>query len=326
VTRLALIGLIAAVAACGKFQDPNVVVDLRVLAIDADPADQLVDVDLTKRIDPLEILGQLVPTKVCALVADPVQDRRLVWSMRLCQYGDGERCDEDSAYPIANGTIDDPDTTMPEPQLCATVMPDQNLLGVYLGALKGDTLQGLGGVDAELELRVGGELDVRSDDEFVAKDMRISPRIPTTRVPNQNPYLDHIDAAIEDNPPVALPLGRCVDQMTPYEMPPATKVRLLPVEPGGVREVYQVPTLDRMVQTFTETLTYQWVASAGSFSAGTTGGKRDITGNAPALFTDFKSPSVKDLMGEPMDISVWIVQRDERLGLHWYESCIRVVP
>jgi hypothetical protein len=25
-------------------------------------------------------------------------------------------------------------------------------------------------------------------------------------------------------------------------------------------------------------------------------------------------------------VSLWIIQRDERLGVHWYESCIRVTP
>ena len=28
----------------------------------------------------------------------------------------------------------------------------------------------------------------------------------------------------------------------------------------------------------------------------------------------------------PTDVDVWVIQRDERLGVRWYESCIRVVP
>ena len=76
---------------------------------------------------------------------------------------------------------------------------------------------------------------------------------------------------------------------------------------------------------FTESLTYQWLATAGGFSAGTTGGPRDITGNPVPLFTDYRAPLADDLTG-PTDITLWIVQRDERLGAVWYETCIRVVP
>jgi hypothetical protein len=25
-------------------------------------------------------------------------------------------------------------------------------------------------------------------------------------------------------------------------------------------------------------------------------------------------------------VTIWIVQRDERLGVHWYEACVRVTP
>jgi hypothetical protein len=80
-----------------------------------------------------------------------------------------------------------------------------------------------------------------------------------------------------------------------------------------------------MSRMFTESLTYQWLASAGHFSAGTTGGTRDAFGNPPPLFTDWTAPAAKDLDG-PTDVSFWFVQRDERLGLAWYEACVRVVP
>ena len=43
------------------------------------------------------------------------------------------------------------------------------------------------------------------------------------------------------------------------------------------------------------------------------------------LFTDWTAPSAKDLDG-PTDVSFWFIQRDERLGLTWYEACVRVVP
>jgi hypothetical protein len=94
-----------------------------------------------------------------------------------------------------------------------------------------------------------------------------------------------------------------------------------------------VPTLDGRSETFTESLTYQWIASAGGFSRGSTGGPRDLSGNPPPLFSDFKSPATSDLADQSdvqsegsNNVALWIIQRDERLGVHWYESCIHVAP
>ena len=64
VRRAIFVGL-AALAGCGRFQDPNVVVDLRVLAMMATPPDQVIDVDLTGPVMPQDLLAQLVPTEVC---------------------------------------------------------------------------------------------------------------------------------------------------------------------------------------------------------------------------------------------------------------------
>jgi hypothetical protein len=316
----------ALAAGCGRFQDPNVVVDLRTLAIRAEPPDQVIDVDLTQPVTPGALLAQLVPTEVCALIADPGADRRLLWSMTLCSLASNDRCDDDGPEVlIGMGLSDDPETTVPEPRMCATIQPDANLLALIAFVVQGDTLHGLGGVNYGVLLRVGGENGDRDLDQYAAKTLAVSPRIPAARAANHNPTLDRITGALEDGTPATLPLGRCADNPAPYALAPATKLRLLPVEPAGAREVYTVPTLDGRSQTFTESLTYQWTAGAGGFSRGMTGGPRDLSGNPPPLFSDFKSPAASDL-DKPTDISLWIIQRDERLGVQWYESCIRVAP
>jgi hypothetical protein len=324
---LAIAATLAATAAgCGRFQDPNVVVDLRTLAMRADPPDQVIDVDLTQPVMPAALLAQLVPTRVCALVADPAIDRRLLWSMTLCSLLSTERCDDGGPEVLLGmGLSDDPETTVPEPGMCVTVMPDANLLALLAFIVQGDTLHGLGGIDYGVVLRVGGENGNRDLDQYAAKTLAVSPRIPATRAANHNPTLDRIDAALEDGTPVTLPFGRCADNPAPRALAPATKLRLLPIEAAGAREVYTVPTLDGHSETFTESLTYQWIAGAGGFSRGTTGGPRDLTGNPPPLFSDFKSPAASDLDGST-DIPLWIIQRDERLGVQWYESCLRVAP
>jgi hypothetical protein len=313
----------ALAAACDSFQDPNVVVDLRILAMTASPPDQVLDVDLTQPPMAADLLAKLVQTEVCALVADPTLDRRLAWSMTMCPGTGGARCDVDDEVPLGSGVLDDPDSAVPAPRMCVTIPPDARLLGVLLKWLEDDSLRGLGGVDYSVQLRVGGEDGDRELDQYATKTVRVAPRIPMARAANANPTAS-FEAALEDQPGVALALGRCVDNPSPLTVAPRTKLRLTPIEPDGAREVYVVPTLDGKSQTFTESLTYQWVASHGGFSSGSTGGPRDVSGNPAPLFTDFTAPAAEDLEGTT-DIVLWIVQRDERLGETWYEACVRVV-
>ena len=326
--------LFVLLAACGSFQDPDIVVDIRVIALDSTVPEQVIDVDLTNP-NLGDVESQLVTTQVCALVADPNFSRRLHWSMTLCPFAEDERCvDGDPQELIGMGVEDDPDITVPEPTMCATVPVDGTLIAVLMNALSGDGLDGLQGVDYEVQLRVGGEGGDPTLDLFAAKTLQVAARNPPNRVANENPYLDHVEIAVGDpdsedlSTPVTLPLGRCVDQASPFVVAAGQKaLRFNPIEPPGVRETYVIPTLDGHAETFTESLTYQWTATTGEFDNGSTGGPDDpLSGNPPPLFTNWFAPSTTELKGKPMDVSLWIVQRDERYGVHWYESCVHVQP
>jgi hypothetical protein len=346
VKRLVLIAL----AGCATFEDPNIVIDIRALAMHATVPEQIVDIDLNNPPQPEELLQQLVPSTVCMLVADPTNMRRLRWTMTLCPYGDGERCDDDHPQTvIGQGIADDPETSnfdvapktcadqadarqsdptvvVPDGCACATVNPDGNLLGVLLDALDNDPLKGFQGLDYEVMLRVGGEGGDPDLDQYAAKGLRIAARIPSTRTANNNPSMRQLQGQFEGNDPFLLELGRCADNPLPmHEIPPNTKINLFPVESGGARETYVLPTLDGGSEMFTEALTYQWVASGGGLSRGDTGGPHDAFGNDAPLDTDWTSPPADKLDG-PTDFTIWIVQRDERLGVSWYETCMRVVP
>jgi hypothetical protein len=312
-------------AACASFEDENIVLDMRVLAMRASAPEQVIDVDLANPPQPADLLAQLVPSEMCALVADPARDRRIRWSMTLCILDSDQRCDSDATLKLASGIAADPDTAQPAPRLCATVQPDGGLLAVLLEAAEGDPLAALGGIEYGISLAVGGEGDDPALDQLAGKRMRVVPRIPAARSANTNPSLAQLEATIKGGEPFALAPGRCVEQAAPVELRPEQEMRITPIEAPGAREVYVVPRLDGEQQTFTESLTYQWLASAGSLSSGSTGGPRDVAGNPAPLFTDYKAPKAEDLSG-PTDVSLWIIQRDERLGAAWYESCVRVVP
>jgi hypothetical protein len=329
-TRVAIVAVLAAgVGACNKFQDPNIVVDLRVIAMTASVPEQVIDVDLAHPPPAAQLLAQLVPSEVCALVADPSFDgRRLRWSMTLCPPTADDRCDDGRPLAvIGSGVIEDPDLTVPEPRMCATIQPDGNLLAVVADAVQNDSLNGFGGEPYMVSLKVGGEGADPALDLFAAKAVQVAARIPATRTPNHNPTITRYDVTpASGGDPFPLAFGRCVDQAAPLVVKPGDKLRILPIEPDGAREVYVVPTLDGGGEMFTENLSYQWTAGAGGFSSGKTGGPRDRFGNYPPLFREWTAPSKSDLAGaSTLDVPIWIVQRDERLGAVWYESCARVV-
>ncbi|HWM86618.1 MAG TPA: hypothetical protein VNO33_12290, partial [Kofleriaceae bacterium] len=80
----------AAVAACTDFEDPEVVVDMRVLGMRAEPPEIVVPYDPQ---DPTRVnLADLVPVEICALVADPADGRGLDYSMSLCRPTSSGRC------------------------------------------------------------------------------------------------------------------------------------------------------------------------------------------------------------------------------------------
>jgi hypothetical protein len=314
--------------ACTTFEDPDIVIDMRILAMAADIPDQVVEIDVSMgEPDPVDVLDQLVPATMCALVADPLFDRRLRYSMTLCQRCAEGCCEGTPSKVIATGVVDDPDTAVPAPQICGTVEPDGNLLGVVLPILEDDVFRGIGGIYYGVVLKVGGEDEDPALDLIGGKSLRINPKFPPELTANVNPTIDHFDAAKDGVDPMPMPMGRCVEQTEPLTLVPTQRVRITPIEPpdGSARETYVTPTLDGGSETFTESLTYQWMAGAGGFSSGSTGGPRDISGNPAPLFTDFRAPRADDLDG-PTDIPLWIVQRDERLGAVWYETCVRVVP
>jgi hypothetical protein len=323
--------LLLALTACASFESEQIVIDTRILAMSATVPDQVVDVDLSMgEPNPTELLDQLVPTTMCALVGDPTNDRRLRYSMTLCQRCEEGCCEDSPVVDLAQGVIEDPELAIPRPEMCATVEPDGNLLGLLLHVFENADFGGAAGLDYGVVLRVRGEDEDPTLDLIGGKTLRVKPRFPAEVTANTNPTLDGFDAEPYTadgrvDEPVPLPMGRCVEQTAPLTLVPTQRVRITPVETEGTRETYVVPTIDGIGQTFTEALTYQWLAGAGGYSSGNTGGPRDVSGSPAPLFTEFRAPSADTLDG-PTDIPIWIVQRDERLGSTWYEGCIRVVP
>jgi hypothetical protein len=313
--------LILFVAACGKFEDPAIVLDLRPISISADLPEQVVTVDAMTQ--PEDILPQLRDAHLTVVISDLNFQRRIRWHAELCWTDDEERCDRSGPWAVlGDGVWDDPDVA-PAPTI--TVPADANLLGILVDELDNDTLHGLGGLTYGLSLRIGGEDADPALDQYLSKELQVSPAIPVGRTPNQNPTLDAIATEVDGGEAFPLLLGRCEDQPVPLVITPGQKVRFEPQENAATREVYTVPALDGTTRTFTEAVTYQWLATAGKFSDGTTGGGHDAFGNLKPVHTDWTAPSADKIDGLT-DVSLWIIQRDERLGVSLYEACVRVQP
>lgn len=322
------LALAAVLGGCTTFEDPDIVIDLRAIAMWSDKPEQIVDVDLANPQQPAMLLQQLESATVCALVADPGQDRSLRYTLTLCSHGGDYRCSPDADTVIGSGIVNDPETSPTPVEMCARIDANGNLLGVLLDTLEGDVLGGLGGVDYLVQLAVGGADADPAQDQFAAKWLRVAPRIPAARQANQNPAIDRLEATVERSDVVTLDVSanaRCAVGRPSLTVRARDSVRFTPIEAPGAREPYVVPTLDGSTRMFTESLTYQWIASAGGFSQGSTGGPRDVSGNEQPLFTDWRAPSAASLAG-PTDVTIWMIQRDERLGVTVYETCVHVVP
>jgi hypothetical protein len=308
---------------CGSFEDPQIVIDLRVLGMTAEPPEQVVPIDPQNPPSDPEELG-LVDAEVCSLVSDPGATRRLSWKMTVCAPNDEARCNqpERPSFELGHGTLDDPETAATAQVACATLPADPGLLIVIEDAIALDSLAGFSHIDVQVELQVTPEDDPEAT-VFAAKEVRYAAQLPADRVANHNPTLTRVDIEVQDRDPRPLPLGRCAEMAAPLRIAPGASLPLLPVEPDGVREDYVVPTFDGGSRMFTEALTYQWFATAGSWSRDGTGGPRDASGMFPPLGSTWTAPA--DITADT-DVSLWLIQRDERLGQAWFESCVRVTP
>lgn len=334
-TRRALALVICVLSGCTTFEDPSIVLDLRIIAMTASldrtvtaggfGPEQVVEIDFAKP-DPIAILAQLQPTEVCGIVADPAAERALRWKMSVCILGLDNRCDLDHpVIDLGSGELDDPDESTTQKRACATLYPDQKLLTILREAVEANPVQALGGVEYGVVMEVDDPL-VPGSAVFGAKHLRVAAPIPVTRRANLNPYVDYLDAAVA-TVGISIPRMRCADPETLGlqipEVDGGDVVTLFPVEPESTREVYFAPTLSGGTERVTETLTYQWLAGEGSFSDETTGGGHDILGNQSLLGTEWRAPRG---LSAPTKISIWMVQRDERYGASVLETCIRVIP
>ncbi|WP_428263313.1 hypothetical protein [Haliangium sp.] len=333
----------AAGASCGNFELPSLVLDLRILGMISEPPEVIVP------LTPDSDLGDLprVDVSVCALVSDPNADRRLSYRMTACWPTESLRCDDPAraAFPLA-GTAAEPWVSIDDPEqasgpdggpveVCGllranSVLPalllDQIEVAGSLEAVAAEAAGAGGNIDVQVELAVRGADEDEELAQYGSKRARFGLPLPPERVANQNPGMDDLMATVEDAAAVSAPVARCGDSSAPLEVRAGEVVEFEPVEAEGAREDYLVPTFDGGARMFTENLRYAWFATRGGWQREVSGGPRDFAGNEPPLSSEWTAPANPDVVGDGLEVRIWVVQRDERGGQSWRETCVRVLP
>ncbi len=306
--------LAAASSACeANFEPQSIVIDLRVLAMQANPPEVIVDVD-PRHPDPSQLT--IPDVHLRALVADPGPTRRLAWHALACAPTGTGRCSlivdpEDPHAPILDlggGVIEDPEDLPAAPGVDILFHATPELL---MTAIDAAPLGGIDGVVVQIELRVAPEGDSDEKDAVYAeKGVVFTPRLPMDKQANRNPTLTDMTA---DGAPWSA--SDCT-----IVVAPGAEVDLMPIEDPMDLEVYQLERVDGGADSFMESLRYQWFATAGEFSDDQTGGPKSIFGEIPNLDTKWTAPA----MAGP--VSFYVVQRDERGGATWVQRCLTVGP
>jgi len=214
---------IVALIGCSDFEKPQIVIDLRPLAIVANPSEVVLDVDLdAPNIIESVDLSDLVNVELCGLIADPAADRRINYRFTACEPTRSFRCDEpddpdDIKIEFGSGSIDDPETSATEQPMCSTLQVTPVLESLLMKMVEQDPRRIVEGVDVQIELRVETE---GPDPEiaYARKSARYSARLPIDRVANLNPTVDAFMVTREDGSEETLPLGRCVDVAEPLRI------------------------------------------------------------------------------------------------------------
>lgn len=288
-TRLGIaIAIALATAGCSiDFDSPSEVVDLRTLAIQAEPPELLVT-------------GAIPEVTLRALVVDPRQvDREVTTSWQACGTTTGHRCAE-APYSLDLGG-----GAASLPVLEARLVVTRDLLE---SVQQLDTLRGFGGLPITVELAVeagdaGAEISIK---QVIAQAL-----LPTGTAPNANPS---VPALLRDD--VAWP-----EDEVPA-VAPGTELVVEPLALEGDAETYSVYRFDLQVEELHEYLAYRFFATDGSWNRGETGGPPDAISTETTLASRWTAPDEPPADGAA--VRLWVVVRDGRGGLAWTTREVRV--
>jgi hypothetical protein len=349
-----------ALGACASFDDPSTVKDLRVLAVAAEPSEIiLMPADPSSTTPP-----PIPPITLSPLVADPNGGGRAITvTVTACANDPGAPAPPGNTGDPTRSPAGGPRTTVgsalcdgapTEIAIADEVALAQDGGGGAAGtaaivaqltpawiadAFTRDVFPGPdgkihGGFD--LGMPVVFQLRVRAGDREIDAIKRVifwSHPIDDAQRANTTPVIGGVTAYDRRDPTTAEPLPDAVvplDQGTPLAVPEDG----LWIDPApAAAESYETVVLDRVTGTPTpdtiprETLTYQFFATAGTFSPFETSSEPPpgVTVTRVHIESKYHPPPPKD-RPDGAAVTIWIVVRDDRGGVSWLQRSLDAPP
>jgi len=298
----ALAAGLLALSACGNFQDPTTIVDLRVLAVDTDPSeiilDTTVDLSTTPPSYTLDEASDLA-FRVQPLLVDPPADaagKTVTWTLVACPnnpYGAPPPSGQGGAMTFggARSTVgsdlcpDDPTLTWPlvtqadnaQAGDTLTVRIDPaNLVTAFSRDIYVDQFgQFHGGFDLgePLALQLTAT-DGTTTVTAVKRELFWATRISPDQQPNQTPIIPLVLTYPDRDPATAEPVGAVTPLLDgePALVAPGGQLWLQPIMPAGTAEPYVTTVIDPGTHLAVpdhvdrERIRYAFYATAGFFS------------------------------------------------------------
>ena len=244
-SMLLALGLCAAPACTPSFELLEVVSDLRVFAIKAEPPEALIDVDG----------GTVEDVQVTALVADPAHGAQKVTVVpTLCLPSDGARCVK-TARQLASLTRAQGEVSFSLTAQVLATNPVPDVASLLRDAVADDKLKGLGGVRLQLMLGVSDDLDLHGQ-QTALKTLLFSPK----DLPPGNPNKNHNPIALgvtlidlDTKQPIAAPASG-----EPLTLFVNRQVGVRPRLGDGSIEQYQTVDLSGRIVTLRENLSWSF--------------------------------------------------------------------
>jgi hypothetical protein len=279
--RVLIISALVLFGCTPKFQDQGVVVDLRVLAVNANPPEAQYDVDA----------GTVDNVTLTYLVVDPARPTNFATlSAQACEPTDTRRCDQGLAFDL--GTVSRTGGTTFSSTLAvpSSVLQDAEQLA---------KLGGLNGIEVQVSFAVddADPAGIQEGDKVVVYSAKGT-------TPNHNPLMTGVDTSIG---------GVATGSFTPAQtlnVQVGVDNGLRPLLAADARETYTTTDLEGNQVTLTEDPTYSFFTTPGaSFDRDTA--NEPVDGNAPS---DGLTRFTADTRGSG---TLWIVVRDGRGGETW---------
>jgi hypothetical protein len=313
--------VLCALTGCGSLDTADQVHDLRMLAMRAEPPEQIFDVPpqlLASLLDGgnfgsdspgttggtsgssgISPLPSFQPVTVTGLIADPDGGGRSVhYQFATCARvsDDDARCHtDDPTFQVLNEGDVVPQQASAE--VSTSFNPDLNLL---LSAIEIDPYHGFGYLPVPVQLTISAGNEQVVGFKRVLYTGALDPSNPP--VANLNPIIPTVDV---DNHLWAESEVVLLNQRAGYEVEPYL--------PANLEVQYTKPTFDGTTLTFTESWRYNYFATAGTFSDSETGGT-DVFTETQDNINSVWTPRATD--GQ-QDVTFWIVVRDGRGGENW---------